>query len=476
MTRVMLRSRLRLVAGLALALPALASSPAHAADRWVDGGNPTCSDTRTADQVTSSTTPWCTLVPAAAQAHAGDTVRILAAVYSGTLRPLNSGTTTAPIRFVAAEPDVVLDAAGAANAVKLIGVSDIALDGMAIRGGTAQGVWIDSAPRAALTQLDVRANPGAGIEVKATSGLIVDHATIADNGSAGILELAGTAGARYTSDTVTGNGIGGSAYNGDGIQLGGTGALVSGCTIAGNGDPGPYEHGIYTASGSSGWTIEHSQLSNNGGANIKAMGGPGVVRLDRITNGRYGIVLSDNPVPVTVEHDVIDGYAQHLVFLTAGTTAARARLWSNTIVQSGRSTSAGDASAVFVNAADSLELRDNLLCYSNLDALGVALWVNDATRLGSLASDTNWACATDTHGRQFAWNGSRTTLAGWRTASGQDARSLASTPPSFDADERVTSANLGADGGDPLGLAVDYAGTPLPTSGPVDIGAYQRIA
>jgi hypothetical protein len=471
----MTRSRVRLLAALAFAVPALASAPAHAADRWVDGGNASCSDARTADQVTSSTTPWCTLAPAAAQARAGDTVRILAGVYRGTLRPLSSGTPTAPIRFAAAAPAVVLDAAGAANAVKLIGVSDIALDGLAIRGGTAQGVWIDSAPRTVLTHLDVHDNPGAGIQVKATGGLVVANSTIAGNGSAGILELAGTAGAQYTADTITGNGIGGSAYNGDGIQLGGTGALVSDSTITGNGDPGPYEHGIYTASGSSGWTIEHSRLSDNGGANLKAMGGPGLVRLDRIVNGRYGIVLSDNPAPVTVEHDVIDGRAQHLVFLTAGATPARARLWANTIVQSGRSTSSGDASAVFVNAADSLELRDNLLCYTNPDALGVALWVNDATRLGSLASDTNWACATDTAARQLAWNGSRTTLAGWRASSGQDARSVASTPPAFDADERVTSANLGAGGGDPLGLAVDYGGTPLPASGPVDIGAYQHI-
>ena len=101
---------------------------------------------------------------------------------------------------------------------------------------------------------------------------------------------------------------------------------------------------------------------------------------------------------------------------------------------------------------------------------------NDATRLGSLASDTNWTCGTDATSRSFAWNGSRTNLAGWRTKSGQDGRSLDSRPPTFDANLRVTSANLGLNLGDRLGLLEDYAGSPLPAAGPVDIGAYQHAA
>jgi len=462
-----------LAAVLLIGLAAAAPPTARAADLWVDAGSASCSDARPAAQVTSSATPWCTLGPAGAQARAGDTVRILAGTYRGTLRPLAGGTTSAPLRFVAAEPGVVLDAAGAANAVKLIGVSDVALDGMAIHGGAAQGVWIDSAPRAALTHLDVTGNPGAGIQVKATSGLLVQDSTIHANGSAGILELAGTSGARYLDNEISANGIGGGAYGGDGIQLGGSGALVAGNGIHDNGDPGPYEHGIYAAAASGGWTIRLNELRDNGGANVKAAGGPGTIRRNRFVDGRYGLVLSDNPSAVTVEHNLLEGRAQHLVFLTQGTTAARARLWANTVVQRGRSTSSGDASAVFVNAAASLELRDNVLCYANADSLGVALWVNDAVRVVSLSSDANWLCGTDAQSRPFAWNGSRTTLTGWQAASGQDLRSLASAPPAFDAALRVSSTNLGLGRGDRLGLLEDYAGTPLPASGPVDLGAYQ---
>ena len=166
--------------------------------------------------------------------------------------------------------------------------------------------------------------------------------------------------------------------------------------------------------------------------NIKAAGGPGTIRRNHLVNGRYGIVLSDNPSAVTVEHNLVEGRAQHLVFLTSGTTAARARLWANTIVQSGRSTSSGDASTVFVNAATSLELRDNLLCYANADALGVALWVNDATRARAASHRTRTgSAAPDALNRPFAWNGRRTTLAGWQTANGADARGVASSPPTF---------------------------------------------
>jgi hypothetical protein len=163
---------------------------------------------------------------------------------------------------------------------------------------------------------------------------------------------------------------------------------------------------------------------------VKAAGGPGTVRANTIDAVRFGIVLSDNPSAVTVEHNAIGGTAQHLVFLTTGTTPANARLDGNTIVQSGRDGDSGDASTVFVNAAVALELRDNLICYANPDALGVALWVNDASRLGRLTADTNRYCATDARDRDFAWNGSRTTLAGWRAASGQDAHSVDSGPTS----------------------------------------------
>lgn len=313
-------------------------------------------------------------------------------------------------------------------------VSDVEVSGLRVSGATAQGIWVQGGARVHLSGLDVASNLGAGLSAKGAAGLIVEASSITGNAGAGILELAGTRDARYADNEIRGNGIGGATYNGDGIQLGGTGADVIANTITANGSS-TFEHGIYTGAASAGWTIELNTLADNAGANVKATGGPGLIRRNRMTNGTFGLILSDNPAPVTAEHNVISGRAQHVVLLTSATTSARGRLWANTVVQYGRSTSSGDASAVFVIAATSLELRDNLLCY--------------------------------------AGDGHRTNLAGWRTSSGQDARSLTSWAPQFDVDQRVTSANWGIARGDDLGLLEDFAGAPPPAGGRVDIGAYQ---
>jgi hypothetical protein len=187
-----------------------------------------------------------------------------------------------------------------------------------------------------------------------------------------------------------------------------------------------------------------------------------------------GLLFSDNPTPATAYYNVIAGSFQHAVFFTSDKSASQGRLWNNTIVETGRLTTSGDASAVFVNSTALADIRNNLICYTNPDSLGVALWVNDASLVGSLVSDTNWLCSTDPGQRTFAWNGSRTTLAGWQAASGQDGRSFSTGPPTFDPSYRVTSKNFGRGHGQFLGLTPDYAGTAVPTRR-IDIGAYQTV-
>jgi hypothetical protein len=101
------------------------------------------------------------------------------------------------------------------------------------------------------------------------------------------------------------------------------------------------------------------------------------------------------------------------------------------------------------------DIRNNLICYTNPDSLGIGLWLNDASRVDTLVSDTNWACSTDESLRSFAWNGSRTTLAGWQAAKGEDGASLLTTPAAFDAYYRVVSTNYGRRRGQRLGLKRD---------------------
>jgi parallel beta helix pectate lyase-like protein len=434
---------------------------------WVDASSPACSDTQ--GRVLDPAHPYCSVARAASQVVAGDTVRVAPGRYAGTVRPAHGGTPDAPIRFVA-DAGAVLDAAGAANAIKLISTGEVQFTGFEVTGAVNQGVWVEASDRVVLDHVVVRANPGAGVQIKSGTGTAVTFSELSGNGRAGLLELVGGRGTTVTDSTVSGNGHDGQLYNGDGLQLGGAGAEVARSTVSGNGDS-QYEHGIYTSASSSGWRLHDNRLSGNSGANIKAAG-VGEITGNASVDGRWGIVLSDNPARVSVTQNVISGAAQHLVFLTTGTTAARVLLQQNSIVQRGRSTTTGDASAVFVVAADDLEMRNNLVAYTGSDAAGVSVALNDLTRVGRLVSDTNWWTANDAQSRHLALNGSRVTLATWRTRTGQDLRSLTSWAPGFDADLRVTSTNWGAGRGDNLGLPFDFAGAPRPALGPVDIGAY----
>ena len=348
-------------------------------------------------------------------------------------------------------------------------------EGFEVTGGLNQGVWIEASDRVVLDHVVVRANPGAGVQIKSGTGTTVtfselSRATAAPGCSSSPPDAATT----VTDSTVTGNGRDGLPYNGDGLQLGGTGDEVARSDISGNGDS-QYEHGIYTSAGSSGWRLHDNRLTGNAGANIKAAG-TGEITGNRSTDGRWGIVLSDNPAPVAVTQNVIGGAAQHLVFLTTGTTAARALITQNAIVQRGRATATGDASAVFVVAADDLEMRNNLVAYTGSDAAGVSVALNDLTRVGRLVSDTNWWTANDGQSRHLALNGSRVTLATWRQRTGQDLPQPHVVGAVFDAALRVTSTNWGARRGDNLGLATDFAGEPRPVIGPVDVGAYNASA
>jgi hypothetical protein len=472
-----LRSRWGFFVVLSLALTSGGVSVAEAAtpgDLWVDGASSSCSDAFTRDQATAPATPWCTIVRAASAATAGDTVNIRPGRYVGSVRPVASGSAGSPTRYWAPEGGVTIDAAGASAAIKLVSVTDVAIDGITVTGAATQGVWTYGAQRITLDRLTVEGNRGPGIQIRDSVAVTVSRSVVQHNGGAGIFETSGSSGGRYVTNDIEANGINGDPYNGDGIQLGGTGAYVAASTIVGNGDPGPYEHGIYAAASASGYVIESNVLRSNAGSNIKAAGSAGVVRYNRLEGGRLGIVFSDNASTVVAYYNVISGAYQHAVLVTTDASAARARLWNNTIVVTSRSAASGDASAIFVKAATSLDLRNNLVSYANADNLGSAVYVLDATQVQSFTSNNNWFSTLESNARHLVWNGVHVTLAKWRH-NGFDDKSIASTPPSFDASTRVTSTNLGRRRGQNLGLTRDIVGTPVPSGASPDIGAYQSV-
>jgi hypothetical protein len=452
-----------------LSLPGVA----QASNVYVNPARAGCSDSASVTVASDAATPWCSLTPATRLARPGDVVHVAAATYATQFRPAASGTQGAPISYEA-DGAVTLAAPAGSVGVMLVGVHDIVLRGMSVLSAAPQGVWIDSAARIVLDGDSVTNTGGTGVQVKAGTAVTITHSRLVGNARAGLTEMAQSVGLTLSASTISGNGKDGQQYNGDGVGLNGSGGSVIDDSITGNGDGAGFEHGVYAGPTASGYLIARNQIGDNAGADIKAAGGPGVIAENRLTSSMFGLVISDNPTFVTAEYNLIQGRFQHGILVTTGATAARARLWNNTVQQTGRSTTSGNASAVFVVSAAQLELRNNLFAYTNADLLGSAFLLNDQTLVGSFVADTNWYASPDPNQLQLAWNGARVTFAKWRALSGQDANSINSAPPAFSADGHVTSANLGAAKGTPLGLTHDLAGTPLPVSAPPDIGAYQR--
>jgi hypothetical protein len=165
------------------------------------------------------------------------------------------------------------------------------------------------------------------------------------------------------------------------------------------------------------------------------------------------------------------------VFLTTDHIgAAIARIWNNTIVSDGRSsTSTGDTSTVYINYSASLDMRNNVICYRGTDGSGVAVRLPDRTRAAGFTSDYNWFCLQDKYARHFIVGSRRMTLSKWRQYMGQDRNSSASAPLNFSLDLRLPQDKWRVALGTPLGLTRDYFGTsvPPPPRRPT-MGAYQQ--
>jgi Right handed beta helix region len=455
---------------IALALP----GTAHAADVYVNPGQLGCSDAASIVVAGNATTPWCSPAPALQQARPGDVVHLAGATYAMQLRPATSGEPGQPIVYQADGPVTIAPPTGTVG-VMLVGVHDIVLRGETVLAAAPQAVWVDAAARVTLDGVTVTNSGGAGVQIKAGDAVTVTRSRLVNSARAGLMEMSQAIGTTLSASTVTGNGKDGQLYNGDGVGLNGSGGSVVDNTINGNGDGVGFEHGIYAGPTATGYTIARNVIGNNAGADIKAAGGPGLVADNRLTSSRFGLVISDNPAFVTAQYNLIQGRFQHGVLITTGTTPARARLWNNTVQQTGRSTTSGNASAVFVVSAAQLESRNNLFAYTNADQLGSAFLLNDATLVGSFVANTNWYASPDTGQRRVAWNGARVTFAQWRSLSGGDAASIDSAPPSFNSAGRVTSLNRGVARGARLGLAHDLIGTPLPAVGAPDMSAFQSL-
>ena len=464
---------MRLPVTLAIAVALVVPATARAADLYVDPSAAGCSDTAGAAAASSPSTPWCSPAPAAGLAQPGDTVHLASTSYHAQLRPQSSGTPSQPITWQADGPVTLVAGAGTIS-VKLTGVHDLVLRGFTVRASAAQAIWIDDASRILIDRATVANDRGVGIQIKAGSDVTVTHSRLINNARAGLFDMAPARSTTLSGSLVSANGHDGERYGGDGVELDSTGATVTGNRITHNGDSAGFEHGIYAGRSARRYTVSGNTIGANAGADVKAAGGPALVVGNRLLSGLFGVVLADNPAVVTVQYNLIQGRFQHGVLLTGEHAPARARLWNNTVQQTGRSTRSGNASAVFVVSAARLELRNNLFAYTSPDGLGAALMINDPARVGSFSASTNWYASSDRARRRLAWGGSRVTFGQWRALSGQDASSIDTPPPAFARSGRVASRNVGAARGTRLGLLRDVAGTALDPSRRPDIGAFER--
>ena len=110
-----------------------------AATIYVDQANASCSNTGSG----SAAQPFCTISAAASNVVAGQTVQVAARHLSGACRCLGLGFANAPITFVAA-PGATVTVTGQANGFYISGKNWITVSGFTVTGTTDHGLYVSS--------------------------------------------------------------------------------------------------------------------------------------------------------------------------------------------------------------------------------------------------------------------------------------------------------------------------------------------
>lgn len=235
----------------------------------------------------ASTRVVCTVSEVSKELRSGGRVLVRAGAHRGSLdlRGLSHVT-------VRGDVGAVIDAAGGRYALSLRDAQDVAVTGLALRGGSAQTIWVDDSARITLDRLVVDGSRGAGVQIRDSRDLRLTRSRVTGAASAGVMELAGVLGSHYEQLTVSGNGLGAAAYNGDGIQLSGTRVAVRDVVVTSNGSSARFEHGIYVSSRARDVVLTGITARDNSGVAVK-LGGSG--RLERSTLHDDGTALYCGP-------------------------------------------------------------------------------------------------------------------------------------------------------------------------------------
>lgn len=267
--------------------------------------SPTGTDTNTGSQ----SFPWQTLQKAANTAPSNATIIIS----SGTYSPFSI---TRPYLTFQADSGASPIVSGGATAITIKNTHDIIIKGLKITNASSQGVWVDTGSNILFSNCHFDSNIGHGIQIIRSSKVEVSDSTASSNKMGGIRELNYTTNGVYVKNIINNNGHDGQQYNGDGILLQGSGALVSSNTISNNGDSNIYEHGIYASALASGYTISNNTLMDNAASGIKA-DGAGTVSTNTISGSVRGIVFSGTGGSVTINSNIISA-TLYSILVTSG--------------------------------------------------------------------------------------------------------------------------------------------------------------
>ncbi len=354
---------------------------------------------------------------------------------------------------------------GRATGILVSGRSDLRFSGLTVKNASSHGIWVSASARVGFDKLAVTHNR-FGMQLKSSSDVTVQRSNLSANQGAGIMELGGVVRGRYLRDRISNNGHDGQPYNGDGLQLDGSGALISNCDITGNGDNSLYEHGIYASAKARGYTIESSRFSGNAASNVKAEGS-GTVRYNLIGSARLGMYVDRSSASgVWLYYNVLTGTFEHAVQTGAG---ARLAMTNNT-VNVLPVNEPGDHAAVQVARAKSVTLRNNVISNRNPSA---AVAVGAGVPASALRADHNQYASADL-AKVTAWHNQSMSLAQWRKATHVDAKSASLVPPRFDRMGRVLAPAKWRPLGQRVNLRRDFGGQALPRKGRPAVGARER--
>ncbi|MEM7481693.1 MAG: right-handed parallel beta-helix repeat-containing protein [Acidobacteriota bacterium] len=376
--------------------------------------------------------PWATLEHADSQVSPGDTVLVRGGNHAGA-QLTTSGTAVQPIlwrAFPGEEPSIVSDNASTPDGINIEGASHLVIEGFRVDGRTRAGI------RAVLCEnVTLRNNRADGngrwgiltgfcddltIEGNVTTNSVIEHGIyVSNSGDRPVIR----------GNLIHGNNANGIHMNGD-ASLGGDGVISQAI-------------------------VENNVIFDNGEA-----GGSGIncdgVQFSRIANN---LIYDTHASGISLYR--IDG----------GAPSINNRVYNNTVVVA----SDGRWGLNIQNASTGNEVRNNVFysAHSFRGAMSVS-----ADSLTGFVSDHN---AVENRFTTDDGN-SVLTLAEWRTATGQDANSLAGEPldwfEDFPGDDyRPASASALLDAGNPVAqVPTDILGTPRPQGATYDIGAYEGAA